>query len=553
MNRSQIFKNSKLYVIILLIATGVFFYLRSVNRELIYCDEIIYGYNLNATEYYEYWSSPETSLDGKIETISDVIDSQMNHYFFGNGRSIVHGLEQMFTGVIGIDIFYIVNTIVFLLLVYFSFKMLTYHKYKYVLMLLFVLIYLYLFPLSYRLWYSINMGLNYLWPMCFSVILLWYCVMIIDKKHISAVSLVLISILGFVTGWSHEAFSVPLSGALFFYIVLNLKKFDKRLLCMAIPLWVGTAIMVFAPANFARFFGDGGGESKIYAVANAIDNFMHLKLLWIFVVTAIIFRIRNYKFLKACLAENKLIVYALIIGILFGLVANTAPYSFSAIELFSFLLTIKLLMPSIEKLRIKPVYLVLLTVAFCVHQSMIVKGEVIQSKAQRELISKYLESTDGVVNYNVPSTPWYIEPYVTRWKHAGVSVLYGGAIEFAYGEGKPMYALADADYNALAEKNFYNVDNKFAGSAPFYYAGGNAFWAKASDVDSAAVYEFEYEPVSFDYDVPLLLRIKFALLSESYPKREVAQAKLMKTRWGDFYYILYPPVRKPIAINCVDK
>ncbi len=387
--------------------------------------------------------------------------------------------------------------------------------------------------------------------MCFSVILLWYCVMIIDNKHISAASLVLIPILGFVTGWSHEAFSVPLSGALFFYIVLNLKKLDKRLLYVAIPLWIGTAIMVFAPANFARFFSGGSGDSKIYVIANAIDNFMHLKLLWIFVVTTIIFRIRNYKFLKACLAENKLIVYALIIGILFGLVANTAPYSFTAIELFSFLLTMKLLMPTIERLRIKPVYLVLLTVAFCVHQSMIVKGEIIQSKAQRELISKYLESTDGVVNYNVPSTPWYIEPYVTRWKHDGVSVLHGGAIEFAYGEGKPMYALADADYKALAEKDFYNADNKFAGSAPFYYAGGNAFWAKASDVDSTAVYEFEYEPVSFNYDVPLLLRIKFALQSGVYPKKEIAKIKLMKTRWGDYYYILYPPVRKPIAINRV--
>ncbi len=116
MNRSQIFKNPKLYVIILLIATGVFFYLRSVNRELIYCDEIIYGYNLNATEYYEYWSSPETSLDGKIETISDVIDSQINHYFYGNGRSIVHAIEQFFTGVLNVNVFYVVNTFMFLLM-----------------------------------------------------------------------------------------------------------------------------------------------------------------------------------------------------------------------------------------------------------------------------------------------------------------------------------------------------------------------------------------------------------------------------------------------------
>lgn len=110
------FKNQKTYIILLLIITGIFFYLRSVNRELIFCDEIIYGYNLNASEYYEYWASPETSLDGKVNTISDIVDSQINHYFYGNGRSIVHGIQQFFTGVLSIDVFYIVNTLVFLLM-----------------------------------------------------------------------------------------------------------------------------------------------------------------------------------------------------------------------------------------------------------------------------------------------------------------------------------------------------------------------------------------------------------------------------------------------------
>lgn len=545
----DILKSQKTYIVLLLILTGVFFYLRSVNREP-YCDEILYGYNLNATEYGEYWSSPQTSLDGKIESLSDVINSQQNHYYYANGRSIVHAIEQFFTGVLSIDIFYIVNTIIFLLVICIIVNLLKI-RWWYTWVLLTVLALLYLFPMPYRLWYSINYGCNYLWSLCFSVILLYYCMKINDKVKISKKTLVLLSLLSFITGWSHEAFSVPLSGALFFYIVLNFKKFDKRLLYVAIPMWIGTIIMVLAPANFARFFGGGSGGSKIYAVANAIDNFMHIKLLWIFVVTVIILRFKNRVYLKSSLAECKLIVYALIIGVLFGLVANTAPYSFSAIELYSFLLTMKILVPLIEKMRIKSVYLVLLTIAFIVHQSMIVKGEIIQSKAQRELITKYVESSDGVVNYNVPSTPWYLEPYVTKWKHSNESVLYGDFIEFEYGDNKPLYALADADYRFLAEKDFYNEDNKFAGNAPFYYAGGNAFWAKASDVDSTDVFEFEYEPVSFDYDVPLLLKIKFALTSDSYPKTEKVQIKQLKTRWGEFYYILYPPVRKPIAINCV--
>lgn len=547
MGKRNIFKNQKTYVILLLIITGVFFYLRSVNRES-YCDEILYGYNLNATEYGEYWSSPQTSLDEEIESLSDVINSQKNHYYYANGRSIVHAIEQFFTGVLSINIFYAVNTIIFILVICIIVNLLKI-KGRYTWVLLSVLVFMYLFPMPYRLWYSINYGCNYLWPLCFSVIILYYYKKINDAKNISKYSLILLSLLSFITGWSHEAFSVPLSGALLFYIVLNFKKFDRRLLYVAIPMWIGAIIMVLAPANFARFLG--GDSSKIYALANAIDNFMHIKLLWIFVITITILWFRNRAYLKSCLAEDMLIVFALIIGILFGVVANTAPYSFTAIELFSFLLTMRLIVPLLENVSIKSIYIVLLTFIFFVHQTMIVRGEIVQSKAQRELISNYVNSIDGVVNYNVPTTEWLTDAYVTKWKHSGVSVLYGGAIEFAYGNGKPMYALGDADYKFVADSNSYIEENKYLGDAPFYYAGGKAFWAKASEVDSTDVFEFEYEPVSFNYDVPLLLKIKFALTSDSYPSKEVAQLEKIKTRWGDYYYILLPSIRKPIEINYV--
>ena len=545
----SLLKNQKTYIVLLLLVTGVFFFLRSVNRELIYVDEIIYGYNLNATQYYEYWASPQTSLDGKIETFSDVIDSQINHYFYGNGRSIVHAIQQLFTGIIGVNVFYIVNTIVFLLTIIYVAKFLRITQKVYAFLIV-IMLFLYLYPMPYRLWYSINMACNYLWPMCFALILLYNCEKIIDNRSVSIFALFIISILAFITGWSHEAFAVPLSGAMFFYILFNLKKIDKRILCVAIPLWIGSCIMVFAPANIARFFGEGEGASKIYAIANAIDNFMHIKLLWVLIITTILFRIFNFDVLKDCFRKDIIIWYSLIVGILFGLIANTAPYSFTAIELFSFLLTFKLTAPLLAKIKNMRVVLVVLTIVFCVHQSLIVKGEIQQSSTQKNLISEYVRSEDGVVNYNVPQISWSIKPYVTIWKHSGVSVLYGGAIEFAYGNGKPLYALADNDYKALASPtSYYCEKNKFAGDAPFYYAGGNAYWAKASDINDIDAFEFEYEPVSFNYDVPLLLKIKFALTANSYPLKEEAEVKCLKSRWGNYYYILLPPVRKPIAIN----
>ena len=192
----NLLKSQKTYIILLLIITGIFFYFRSVNREP-YCDEILYGYNLNATEYGEYWSSPQTSLDGKIENLSDVINSQMNHYYFANGRSIVHAIEQFFTGVLNMNIFYIVNTGVFLLVIFMVLKLLK-ARGGFVGAFIVVLAFMYLYPMPYRLWYSINYGCNYLWPLCFSVILLFYCMKISEKVQFSKVTLFLLSFLSFI-------------------------------------------------------------------------------------------------------------------------------------------------------------------------------------------------------------------------------------------------------------------------------------------------------------------------------------------------------------------
>ena len=49
-----------------------------------------------------------------IESIGDIFISQYHHYFSMNGRSIVHFIVQLFTGIWGKGIFNIINTLVFL-------------------------------------------------------------------------------------------------------------------------------------------------------------------------------------------------------------------------------------------------------------------------------------------------------------------------------------------------------------------------------------------------------------------------------------------------------
>ena len=105
---TNLFKNQRIGVVLLLIITGVFFYLRSVNRTLI-SEEITYYY------VFEDRKGFDSCADSKeIKTFSDILESQVNHYNFVNGRALVHSLEQFFSGIAGVEVFYFLNAFVFI-------------------------------------------------------------------------------------------------------------------------------------------------------------------------------------------------------------------------------------------------------------------------------------------------------------------------------------------------------------------------------------------------------------------------------------------------------
>ena len=217
----KLLKSQKTYIILLLIITGIFFYLRSVNRNLI-SDEIVYFYVFNEDKV----------LDSKfgfreIATLSDVLESQINHYAVVNGRAIVHTLEQIFSGIIGLDVFYILNVFVFIIVVYLIVKMFL-NRDIYLHWLLTIIVLLYLFSEQSNLWISINYSLNYLWPLCMSLLVLYYWEILRQQKNISKITLILLPLLGLITGWSNEALAVPLSGTIFYIIVLIINSFQKR-------------------------------------------------------------------------------------------------------------------------------------------------------------------------------------------------------------------------------------------------------------------------------------------------------------------------------------
>ena len=524
--------NPKIVIILLLVVTGAFFLMRSVNREL-YCDEIMYGYKLNATKYGEYWTSPNTALDGEIKTVGDVISSQYNHYFYGNGRSIAHAIEQLFTGVIGVNVFYLLNTIVFVFTIVLFVRKYMSRQY-YLSWLLAIVMFLYLFPYPSKLWFSINLANNYLFPIFWTLLFIYQWGKLREKEEtVSKVVLWTAPLVGLLAGWSNEAFAIPIAGGFFIYYIFNVKKVNPRALLSLIPLWVGTAIMVLSPGNISRFMkssGDGGSK-LMEVVQNAGDNLLQLKLFWLLLIVVIAFVIFNRKRLVCMMKEHTVIVIAFVLGLLFGLVANTAYHSFTGIELFAMMLSCSLIAPLIENIKHKTIVAIVLTLVFCVHQKMIVDAEKTQVEMQRALISEFTSNRDGVVLYdNSYITPW-VKPFVTAWVHEGASILYDRPFRYKYGE-KRVFALVQKDYDAVRDFNSKSLNKDKIGETPFYYFGGQIFIAQAHEMKPNDKY---------------VMRIQIGDSPQQY-KEVDAQWRVMPTRWGYYCYINYPKEGTPIGI-----
>lgn len=529
----DIFKNPKLYIILFLLLTGVFFYLRSVNREL-FCDEIIYGYKLNATKYGEYWSSPQTSLAGEIKTFEDVISSQYNHYLYGNGRSISHSIEQVFTGIIGVNAFYLFNTFLFIAtIILFVRKYMLRHQY--LSWLIVIVAFLYLFPYPSKLWYSINLAPNYLFPLSMALLLFYQSDMIKEKdNNVSKIVLFTAPIVGLLAGWSNEAFAVPISGAFLVYYILRFKKINHRVLLSLIPLWIGTALVSFSPGTIERFMRNGGkDEAKLLEVAiQAGENFLQLKIFWLLIIAVIIFIIFDRRSLVEAMKKNMVIVFSLIVALLFGIVANTAVHSFTAIEFLALILVCVLVAPYVVKIKYKKIIGIILTILFCIHQTMIVNAEKMQAKKQKALIEEYISNKDQIVLYDNSDIALWLKPYVTSWEKKGISILYDKPFRFKYGEGK-MIALSKEDYKAFSTFSQMSPERqKVNGDTKFYYYGGALILANAHNVKK---------------DHKFVMRIQNGEDPSQYKEVDVRH-KFISTRWGDFVYAFYPADGKLLGV-----
>lgn len=519
------YRTNRYLIIISFIIAGIAFFLRGHYREPI-SDDLLYSFILDEHPL------GENQYVNKIETLEDAIHSQRLQYFYSNGRTLIHIIVQMFAGPWGKLAFDIFNTSV-LLMAILLFGKLTLARFEQKSALIWigiVVTFMYLFQDNSTLFLSIAGSLNYLFPMLitlgFMLIFRW----LISVSQVNPWIIPLTLILGLLTGWSQECFSLPLSGAIFIYILLNYRRMPIPAIAMSISLFIGTAILVFAPGNFMRA---ASRPSLTLTLMNAVNLFFVTKLFWLAILAMAILRLKGIASFRSFWLDNKLYISCWIISCLFGCVANTLPQSFSGIAFFSAILVFRairhLTRGEFTGYRSLLAAFIILLLMSC-HQAIIVTEAKKLQLFHREFIQRLITTpaNEPVEDCDI-AVSYVAKPYVYKWTDSSVlkwtiftlRAFYIGNITYKESNKAPLKLLKPKDYSAyMSDTAFFSDTNKLPGDNHLYM-GENYLWIRDTTDIKSIKYEAQLHPVSPKDTEQLLLKLKFLLFKNSYPDKQI--------------------------------
>ncbi|MCH5222377.1 MAG: hypothetical protein J1F05_08675, partial [Muribaculaceae bacterium] len=282
-----------------------------------------------------------------VKSFTDVIYSQSYDHFLHNGRSLVHSLVQLFSGVWGKKVFNYFNAAMFMLFIYLLARFMG--KVSALNIVFISSLILFFFPdfKGTMLWMSGSV--NYLWTSVAICLVLICLPKLQDRTRRN--SDWFLFLLGMIAGWSHEGISIPLAMCFGYMFWQNRRNI---LYSSAFPLMLGfiggTFVCCISPGEFYRLLHPsyGGGEVAVFErLSNGVAILLHLrifKLLIVALVAKMIIERRNaLLWLKQFYKKYQLFCNAIVcsfpILLLCGIDEIRVGYS---IELYSFLLVLSI-------------------------------------------------------------------------------------------------------------------------------------------------------------------------------------------------------------------
>lgn len=252
---------------------------------------LICSCNMFAQDEYNYSNIAWTTQ--RIQSFDDIIESQKLIYMNWSGRIPVLGMVQIFLYV-GKFLYDLINPLVFILFIFMILK--TANK-KITVKGIFTVLLFVVFG-TYKFWEKyiwISGSLNYLWTVTLMLIVMYYLYnIIINDKKINILNTIILLIISFLAGWSHENTAFVLGSFIIFLLIFNFKKIIKldiktkiKVIASIVLFGLGAMILIFCPGNFGRL----EGTDRYITFLPILKNIAALyKIIIIYIITIIILK-----------------------------------------------------------------------------------------------------------------------------------------------------------------------------------------------------------------------------------------------------------------------
>ena len=437
-------KTAQIGIGVFLLIIGGLFYLMNMYTPI--CgDDYLYSFYLTPVAAKSFFEGASIGFEQKISSFTDVIFSQYNHYFYVNGRTIPHILEQSFAGLWGENCFNLINVFAFLLLnmlvIWISGKR-NLTKFGYWVAAVFFI--WFLLPCPVDLFLLMSGALNYTWSAVFCLFFLLVYNKVRQVERVNWGVAFLLFLLGVISGWTHESLVVGISGALFiiYCVQYNKRRPKSPEVILVVGFWLGTVLLCLSPAARGRASFD---HPSIWETFLLIIGELRTFYVLLFLLVCTFFREKrngNHHTLKKFFYDNQLYFYIIFIEFVFSLVIGFRNVrQLFGIELFSVVILIKLIseQTSFNTVWCRSISIVAAS-AIVLHMAFVIPCAKRSHAQFQDIVTTYLHSEDGVVSFKHEEFPCLVDPYVWRfggyvgWEAFCISVYYTG-------DKKPMKAL----------------------------------------------------------------------------------------------------------------
>ena len=263
--------------------------------------------------------SQQSEIMKPVLSLSDVIQSQINHYSTINGRSVAGTLAQIMINLVPESIEKALNIVMFCLLILLIVRYVAHQKEDkpIIAILSFALLFLVISGFGSGFIWLLG-AYNYLWPLVLNMTFL----LVLRRMGDKAMNWKLLPfvLLSFIIGWTHEAITLPLAFSLCIYTMMNRQDMWRRANTYCIIAYsLGMLIIVVSPSLWNR--ADIGGISLTDRLIRGMVNmFLGLRISWFLVITLLTLWFKQRSLFSDILKQHSymLIAWITAVGIVFS-------------------------------------------------------------------------------------------------------------------------------------------------------------------------------------------------------------------------------------------